>query len=319
MRYLGFDVGGTKCAVVLGESDGQGMRVLDKRAFPTPDSWQDAVERMLTEGEGLLHGGKADACGFSCGGPLSAEEGLVLSPPNLPGWDRVPLTQLARERFGIPAFLENDANACALAEWRWGAGQGTRDMAFLTFGTGLGAGLIAGGRLIRGACGNAGELGHIRLCEFGPAGYGKEGSFEGFCSGGGLAQLGVTLGKRARQNGIRPAYCPDGRWEEVTARSVAEAAARGDETAREVFSLCGRQLGRGLSILVDLLNPEKIVIGSIYARCEALLAKAMREEMRRECLGASLDAVTVVPAALGEAIGDYAALGVAEYGLTARS
>ena len=314
MILVGFDIGGTKCAVSLGEAADGGVRILAKRAMPTPERWQEALHRLFGLAEELLAGQTPAACGFSCGGPLDAEAGLVLSPPNLPGWDRVPLTALAVERFGTPCFLENDANACALAEWRWGAGRGSRNMAFLTFGTGLGAGLILDGRLIRGANGNAGEAGHIRLSAFGPAGYGKEGSFEGFCSGGGIAQLGVTLGRRAVQRGVAPAYY-GGSWDGVTAKSIAEAAQAGDETARAVFDVCGEKLGEGLSVLVDIINPEVIVIGSIFARCEALLRPAMERAMARECLPASLAAVRVVPAALGEAIGDCAALCAAEYGL----
>ena len=313
MLQLGFDVGGTKCAAVLGSMRTGVVELLDRRAFPTPPDWHEAVEAMFTAGEEMLAGQRPDAVGFSCGGPLDAEKGIVLSPPNLPGWDRVPLTRMARERFSARAFLENDANACALAEWRWGAGRGTRDMAFLTFGTGLGAGLIAGGRLIRGANGNAGELGHIRLSEFGPAGYGKAGSFEGFCSGGGIAQLAETMGRGALQQGKRPAYLVSG--EPVTAKSVAEAARSGDETARAVYAECGRRLGQGLSLLVDLMNPECIVIGSIYARCEDLLREEMLRVMERECLSLSYRATRVVPASLGEDIGSYAALGVADYGI----
>ena len=314
MKLVGFDIGGTKCAVSLGEAGAEGVRVLANRSLPTPGRWQDALARLFDLADELLEGQTPDACGFSCGGPLDAEAGLVLSPPNLPGWDHVPLTALARERFGAPCFLENDANACALAEWRWGAGRGCQNMVFLTFGTGLGAGLILGGRLVRGANGNAGEAGHIRLSPFGPAGYGKEGSFEGFCSGGGIAQVGVTLGRRAVQRGVAPAYF-GGSWDEVTAKSIAQAALSGDETARSVFDLCGEKLGEGLALLVDILNPERIVIGSIFARCEALLRPAMERAMARECLGASLAAVQVTPAALGEAIGDCAALCAAAYGL----
>ena len=314
MRLIGFDIGGTKCAVSLGEAAEGNARVLQRREIPTPARWQQALDTLFELADALLEGERPDACGFSCGGPLDAEKGLVLSPPNLPGWDRVPLTALARARFGAPCFLENDANACALAEWRWGAGQGSKNMVFLPFGTGLGAGLILAGRLVRGANGNAGEAGHIRLSPFGPAGYGKEGSFEGFCSGGGIAQLAVTLGRRAVQNGARPAYY-EGSWDAVTAKAVAAAANAGDETARAVFELCGEKLGEGLSVLVDILNPEVIVIGSVFARCEALLRPAMERAMKRECLSASLEAVRVAPAALGEAIGDCAALCAAEYGL----
>ena len=319
MTYIGFDIGGTKCAACLGAKREDSIDIIAKRAFPTPKPWQAAVEALFCAAEELLkeHGEPASACGFSCGGPLDSRLGVVMSPPNLPGWDNVPLVRLAEERFHVPAFLENDANACALAEWRWGAGQGAHSMAFLTFGTGLGAGLILDDRLLRGANGNAGEVGHIRLAAFGPAGYGKEGSFEGFCSGGGIAQMAVTLGRRAVQNGKRPAYLENG-YEAVTAKAVAQAARAGDETAIEVFERCGEKLGEGLSVLVDVLNPEAIVIGSVFTRCEDLLRPAMERVMARECLSASLSAVRVLPAKLGEAIGDYAALCAAEYGLSCR-
>lgn len=315
MRYIGFDVGGTKCAVTVAQVENGHVTFEGKRAFPTPEPWQEAVERMFCAAEELLGDKQADACGFSCGSPLDADAGIVLAPPNLPGWDHVPVTQLAQERFGIPAFLENDANACALAEWRWGAGRGVNNMIFLTFGTGMGAGIIADGRLIRGANGNAGEVGHMRLAAFGPAGYGKEGSFEGFCSGGGVKQLGVTFGKRAVQSGVTPAYF-EGDWEAVSAKTIAQAALAGDETAREVYRFCGERLGEALSVLVDVLNPECIVIGSIYARSGELLDEAMLRVMKRECLPQNLAVARVSPAALGETLGDCAALCVAEYGLS---
>ena len=313
MKLLGFDIGGTKCAVCVGETADDGVRVLSRRQIDTPPSWRDAVEELFSAGEALLDGARPDACGFSCGGPLDAESGVVLSPPNLPGWDRVPLTRLARERFGAKAYLENDANACALAEWRCGAGRGCRNMVFMTFGTGLGAGLILDGRLIRGANGNAGECGHMRLAPFGPAGYGKCGSFEGFCSGGGIAQLASTMARQAQQGGETPLYLAEG-YDRISAKSVAQAALKGDKTAAAVFETCGSMLGEGLAILCDILNPEVVVIGSIFARCEALLRPAMERALAREALPASLSAMRVVPAALGESIGDIAALCVAENG-----
>ncbi len=316
MLYAGFDIGGTKCAVSLGRTNGSDMQILERREIPTPGTWLEAMEAMFARVEEMR--GKIneplDACGFSCGGPLDAVRGVVLSPPNLPGWENVPVTEMASERLGVPAFLENDANACALAEWRWGAGRGVSNMAFLTFGTGLGAGLILGDRLYRGANGNAGEIGHLRLSAFGPSGYGKEGSMEGFCSGGGIAQLAGTIGRRAIQKGRRPAYYLGG-WDVVTTKQVAAAALKGDPTAIEVFETCGEKLGEGLAMLVDIINPERIVIGSIFARCESLIRPAMERAMERECLSGSLSAVSVVPAQLGESIGDYAALCVAEYGL----
>lgn len=187
-------------------------------------------------------------------------------------------------------------------------------MAFLTFGTGLGAGLILNGRLYAGASDLAGEAGHIRLERFGPVGYGKAGSFEGFCSGGGIAQLAVSLLREEWQAGRRPSLCPAPEAAgAVTARSVADAARRGDPLALRVMGLCGEQLGRGLSILIDLLNPECIVIGSIFARCRDLLWPAAERVIEAETLPAARRACRVLPAALSESVGDLAALTVAFY------
>lgn len=185
-------------------------------------------------------------------------------------------------------------------------------MVFLTFGTGLGAGLILDGRLYSGTNDNAGECGHIRLDRFGPVGYGKAGSFEGFCSGGGLAQLGYTMALEKVQNGVYPAYYQKNMLpQDVSAKTIAEAAAAGDETALQVFAVCGEYLGKGLSVLIDLLNPQKIVIGSVFARSGQFMRQAMEDTIRKEALPGAAACCQVVPAELGEAIGDYAAIATA--------
>jgi glucokinase len=223
---------------------------------------------------------------------------MVLSPPNLPGWDAVPVTQILENALHIPTRLQNDANACALAEWHWGAGVGSETMAFLTFGTGLGAGLIIGGRLHAGRDDLAGELGHWRLAENGPVGFGKAGSFEGFCSGGGMERLAAH---RAAQRGLRSLSCRN--WRKTRARVM--------DSRDEIFEICGAKLGFGLALLIDLLNPEAIVIGSVFARCEDLLRPAMTRALENETLPPALKRCRIVPAALGEQIGDYGALAVA--------
>ena len=237
---------------------------------------------------------------------------MIQSPPNLPGWDEVPIVSMLENRFRRPVRLQNDANAGAVAEWKFGAGQGVESMAFLTFGTGLGAGLILNKRLYAGCCDLAGECGHIRLAPFGPAGFGKAGSFEGFCSGGGLAQLAAIRVREQLQRGIPVEWCPTAAdLCAVTAKTVADAADGGDDLAIAIYRECGEWLGRGLAVLVDLLNPELIVIGSIFARSEALLRPAMEETLRGEALPAAVERCRIVPAQLGEKIGDYAALSLA--------
>ena len=320
---LGFDISGTKCAVILGKGEipetVAGDFILDKIRFETNQGrgWQKIVEELLSSAETLLQRNGVTAsqvigCGISCGGPLDSKKGVIMCPPNLPDWDNVPLVEMTEKRLGIKTYLQNDANACALAEWKFGAGKGTENMVFLTFGTGMGAGLILGGRLYSGTNDMAGEVGHMRLSESGPVGYGKAGSFEGFCSGGGIAKLAKQVVEKKLAEGIVPSFCKtENDLENITAKSVAEAAVSGDETAKRIYNICGEYLGRGLAVIIDILNPEAIVIGSIYERSSALLQEKMIEMLKKEALPYSLDVCRILPATLGDAIGDYAALGVA--------
>ena len=176
----------------------------------------------------------------------------------------------------------------------------------------MGAGLILGGRLYEGTNGMAGEIGHIRMAENGPVGYGKAGSFEGFCSGGGIAQTAKIMVSESLQKGEKPSFCESvDKISTVTAKSVSEAARNGDELAIKIYKQCGEYLGRGLSVLLDILNPEVIVIGSIYERSGDLLEKTMQKAIEREALSVSASVCKIVPAKLGDSIGDYAALAIA--------
>ncbi|MCF7689818.1 MAG: ROK family protein [Cephaloticoccus sp.] len=304
MNIIGLDIGGTKCALSMPQG---GDMVREVVRFPTTDV-QGTLARIYSEIEKLQPG--ADVIfGVSCGGPLNAKTGMILSPPNLPGWDRIAICTELTQRFGGRAFLMNDANACALAEWQFGAGRGCSSMMFLTMGTGMGAGLILDGRLYEGVTGNAGEVGHIRLAPDGPLGFGKRGSFEGFCSGGGIAQM-VRERTATRDNiSTLQALGKDG----LTARAVGEAAAAGDLLALMLLSEVGQRLGEALAVFIDLLNPERIVIGSIYQRCERFIAPAMQEVIAREALPDSARDCRVVPAMLGDGIGNYAAVAIARY------
>lgn len=316
---LGIDIGGTKCAVVAGSADGH---VLQKVRFETrAERGPEAVLEDLKEAAAqVLHqnGRNAfQAAGISCGGPLDSRTGRVLGPPNLPGWDDVPVVDIFQEWLGIRVALQNDANACALAEWKYGAGQGCRNMVFLTFGTGMGAGLILDGRLYSGTNDLAGEVGHLRLAERGPIGFGKAGSFEGFCSGGGIARLAAHEIRKARESGrMSLLYGPSPlTHHEVTAKDVFDACEAGDGLARDIVETVGKRLGQGLALIVDILNPERIVIGSIFARSGHLLIPAMQAELEREAIPSALAVCEVVPAGLGDSIGDVAALAVAAVAL----
>ncbi|TVR58342.1 MAG: ROK family protein [Spirochaetaceae bacterium] len=316
-HYLGVDIGGTKTAVVVAAVTGDNtVEFLGRREIPTAEiAGPDAAVRQIVEfahelceksGVAL---GSIGGVGVSCGGPLDSRSGMILSPPNLPGWDEVPIVSKLGSALSLPVRLMNDADAGAIAEQLYGAGRGARNMIFVTFGTGFGAGLILDGRLYEGSSNAAGEIGHVRLESWGSIGYGKRGSVEGFCSGGGIAQTAVTLVTERLQRGE-----PAGALERdvsagtVSARSVFTAAAAGDEIARDVVEVTSRQLGRALAILVDLLNPEIIVLGGIFARAEQQIRPVMEQSLAAEAIAGSLATCRVVPAELGERIGDYAAI-----------
>jgi len=310
---IGFDIGGTKCAVCIGKETESGIEITEKRIIPTDltVSPYEMIDKMYSLAKSMTD--NIDVIGISCGGPLDSKKGIIMSPPNLIGWDNVEIVKHLKEKYAATAYLENDANACAVAEWKYGAGKDSENIIFMTFGTGLGAGLILDGKLYRGASDMAGEAGHIRLSEFGPVGYGKAGSFEGFCSGNGIAQLGVSYATEKLQMGENVSYCKGfSELGNITAKTIAEYANRGEADAIEVFRTCGEMLGKGLSILIDILNPEKIVLGSVFQRCEHLLRESMETVLKRECLTYSLGACEVVPAKLGDNIGDYAAIAVAD-------
>lgn len=304
MYILGFDIGGTKCAVITALWDGENIKLLKKQKCDTDLTIapEKMIDRLILLAEKILEQ-KPDAIGISCGGPLDSGKGVIMGPPNLPGWDNVKIVEKLSRHYGVPAYLQNDANACAVAEWKFGNGRGYKNLVFLTFGTGLGAGLILNGKLYCGTNGNAGEVGHIRLAPEGPVGFGKAGSFEGFCSGGGIAQLGrMKFGETTVHS-------------EITAKSIAEAAMEGDETALEVYRISGEYLGKGLSVLIDILNPEAIIIGSIFSRNRELLWEHAKAEIEKEALNVSAECCKVLQAGLGEQIGDYAAIATAVWGV----
>lgn len=317
--WLGLDIGGTKCAVILAEIR-DGICIVDKIRFLTEKGFEKTYEKLCDSIDSILEKNSCAAeqiyaAGISCGGPLDSKTGTVLCPPNLPGWENIPLTRMLTDRYHFPCHLQNDANACALAEWKLGAGRGTHNMIFITMGTGLGAGIIAEGRLLTGCTDMAGEIGHLRLSGDGPVGFGKAGSFEGWCSGGGIARQAQKLTKERIASGNPPAWVredPDG--SNADAALLARYARQGDQDALCFFDGIGKMLGRGLSLLTDAFNPELIVIGSVFARCEDLLRRSMEQEMEKECISYSLSGVKVVPAGTGEAIGDYAAIITAVYG-----
>lgn len=319
---VGIDIGGTKCAVILGQISHDGLPlVVGKTVIQTrdyPDPYQ-MIKQFHAELDLLLKLHKIDvkslsAIGISCGGPLESIKGIILSPPNLPGWDEVHIVELFYERYGVATALQNDANACALVEWLMGAGKGTSNMIFLTFGTGMGSGLILNGKLYCGTNDLGGEVGHVRLEKDGPVGFGKAGSFEGFCSGGGIEQLAKSIIAEHLNNNQKVEFCPSfTEIDQIDTKRVAIAAQTGDPVANEIIRISAEYLGRGLAILIDILNPECIVIGSIYARNEMLFKPIIENILRLEAIPSAFEICKIKPAELGDSIGDYAALCVAIY------
>jgi glucokinase len=312
----GIDIGGTKTAVVLSLSP---PAILGREEFATRPTKgpQAAIGHLKQALDDLLAAQGWDRSsllrlGVSCGGPLDRIKGIIQSPPNLPTWDNVPLKSILEDEFKVECLIENDANAGAVAEHRFGAGKGYQNMVFLTMGTGLGAGIITDGRLYRGTNDLAGEVGHIRLTRTGPVGHNKAGSAEGWASGGGMAQLAAQSVAQAQRKGkktLLTEYARTGK--PITARDVAAAAKKGDAVAIDILRITGERLGEVLAILVDLLNPERIVIGGLAMRLGDLLLEPAARVMRREALELPAKTCQIVPASLGESIGDAAALAVA--------
>jgi glucokinase len=252
------------------------------------------------------------ALGVSCGGPLDRVRGIIQAPPNIPTWIDVPVKVIMEEEFQTLCRVENDANAGAVAEHRFGAGQGCENMVFLTMGTGLGAGIITDGHLYHGAVDLAGEIGHVRLTPSGPVGHNKSGSAEGWASGGGVAQAAmkfVEAATKRRERTLLAELMRQGK--PLTARDIGKAAEKGDAVAVRIIQSTGKRLGAVLAILVDVLNPERIVVGGLAMRLGDNLWKPALEVLQREALAPSVAACKIVPAVLNERIGDVAALCVA--------
>jgi len=317
---IGLDIGGTKCAALMARVGG-GIEIFKRLEFPTETGkgFEHAKGRLFEcvrelMGEFKMGAGEIAAIGVSCGGPLDPRRGLVMSPPHLPGWDDIPLPAMLEEEFGIEAHIQNDANACALVEWRMGAGRGFDNIVFLTMGTGIGGGIITHGVLIEGASGMGGEVGHLRIENDGPVGFGKAGSLEGYCSGENIGKLAGAMTREWVAGGREPAWTRDGHApESLSAKLIAQYANAGDEDARAIYRFVGEKLGKAISILIDTLNPERVVIGSIFARSGHLLRESMDRVIDEETIPHSRAVCKVVPAETGERIGDYASIMAACY------
>lgn len=304
--YLGIDLGGTKMSVSLWEETGlEAPRRLGEsiRWGTFPGGPARNLDQMVDASRDLLaregRGRRAGAIGISGGGPLDPVRGVILTVPNLPGWIDVPITQILSERLEAPAFLENDANACAVAEWLYGAGRGARQMAFLTCSTGIGAGLILDGRLFRGARFLAGEVGHQVIVPGGlPCGCGNRGCLEAYASGSGIA---------ARLRGLRekdPSLPGD-------ARALVDVARTGNRVALDFLRETAEYLAHGLANLVYTLDLERLVLGTIPTAAGDLFLGPVREALLRRLWPNFHPGLEVRPSELWPDLGDHAAVAVA--------
>ena len=300
---LGLDIGGTKLRAAV--VDGAG-RVLSFRVRPTHTraTAESELAALFELGRLAVEDAKVAwsdlaGIGIGCGGPLDAVAGVLLAPAHLPSWRNVPVTAMAEDALGLPAVLENDATAAAAAEHRYGAGLGTRDLIYLTISTGVGGGIVLDGRLHRGPTGNGGELGHVTVDWHGRPcrGCGRLGCLEAYVSGTSIAERALeALAATPDSSTLRELGV-------VTAEDVAAAARDGDALARAVWDETVEALAVGLTSIVNLFEPERIVLGGgVTATGEQLLGP-VRERVRAAAMTPAGTATDIVRSALGDHVG----------------
>ncbi len=297
---VGIDMGATHLSIILTDFCAQ---VIDETQIPYlidrgPEICLPEVDRQL---QGLLAKNNLaltdiNAFGVDVPGPIIAEAGIVLAPPIMPGWDRYPIRETLEKNWNRPVALTNDAEAGALGEWAFGAGRGEHDLAYIKVGTGIGAGLLLGGRIYRGATGSAGEIGHLTMVENGPlCNCGNNGCLEALAGGQAIARQG----QEAVRHGERTVLSSMGRPDKITAQDVASAAQRGDLVAQKIVSQAGSHLGVALAGLVNLFNPGMVVVGGGIAQIGDLFLQPVRDAVMRRSLPAAARTVKITTAILG--------------------
>jgi glucokinase len=311
---VGIDLGGTKISTGLVNEQGE-LVLHDYRETAAEEGPDAVIEQMVNAARQVIDHADVDreqvmAVGVGAPGPLDIGAGLVISPPNLPGWDRVPLCERIAEALALPTFLENDANAAALGEHRFGAGRDTTPMIYVTVSTGIGGGLILDGRIYHGASGAAGEVGHQTILPNGPlCGCGNRGCLEVLASGTAVARVARERARRGVPTRI--VELVDGDLEAISARVVAQAAAEGDREAEAILSEALNYLGIGMANVVNMFNPELIVIGGGLTKVGEPLFEAVRRGIIRHALPAPREGVRVTAAELGDHVGVIGAGAVA--------
>jgi glucokinase len=315
MHLLGIDIGGTKTAACVGTNDGE-VLASQRISMSASDSIEDYCGRLeeacsLALSESGTNIESVQAIGISAPGPLDPRTGILISPPNNPGWHNVPIVTLVQKLFDKPVYLENDANAAALAEYWFGDYHGTQNMAYLTFSTGMGAGIIANGRLIQGANAMAGEIGHHTLDPNGPkCACGRFGCMEAYVGG-------RTVTERIRER-VTTANISTSMLElaagdpaKIDHRMFAQATRDGDAFAVAAWDEMIEHLAMGVGNLIMILNPELILLGTIAVHEGDLVMKPLMEKIRKYTWSWSLDACRIAPSTLGPRLANLAALAAA--------
>jgi glucokinase len=308
---LALDVGGTKLAAGVVDEAGA---VLSFVVSPTRTERgrEQALDRLFELGrQAVSESGvgweRVQAVGIGCGGPLDAATGVLVAPLHLPDWRDVPIVALAAREYERPATLENDATAAAAGEYRYGAGRGRRNMVYLTLSTGVGGGVVVDGRLYRAAGGNGGELGHVTVDWHGRRcrGCGRRGCLEAYVSGTSIAERAhEALAARHRPSTLDA-------LEDPTAEDVAAAARGGDRLARAIWDETVAALACGLTSIVNLFEPELVVIGGGVSRTGEQLLEPVRERVQAEMVRPTGDELEIVISPLGERVGVVGAAAIA--------
>ena len=311
-HVLALDVGGTKLAAGVVARDGT---VRSRRVAPSrvEDGPQTMIARHLEMGrEAVEESGvpwaEIRAVGIACGGPLDPVAGIIQSPLSLPGWDDLPLVSIVSDALDRPAIVDNDATAGALAEWWYGAGRdrGLDHLVYLTISTGIGGGLVLGGRVYRGAAWNAGELGHLTVDFRGRrCACGRRGCLEAYASGTNIAaRAREALAASAEPSSLRDVA-------DVTARDVSAAAAAGDALAGRIWDETVAMLASGVANILDVFNPQLVVLGGGVTRAGSQLLRPLREASLEMAMPPAARAADIVLAGLGDDVGIVGAAAIA--------
>ena len=320
MLLLGIDIGGTKTSVCLGDEKGH-LTASERMPTGTPDGPERCIARMIELARSLLSRSGTSladitAVGLSAPGPVSLRDQVMLEPPNMKGWVNVPLVRLFREAFARPVFMNNDANACALAEYLFGGCHGTAHLVYLTMSTGLGAGFVVDGRVVQGVTDLAGEVGHHVLDINGPpCPCGQRGCWEIYCGG-------MNVANRLRERIVREHThtaildLAGGNPERIDFRIFVDAVKAGDAFALAAWEEYVERLAQGIGTVIQFMNPEVIILGTIAIHTGELLLQPVRERLAKYCWRHGREACRIVPSALGTRIGDLSAIAVALGGLS---